>query len=182
MPSMVVMRRPVTDASGVMQLRVGLPSTCTVQAPHSAMPQPNFVPVSSRKSRSTHRSGVSGSASTVIGLPLTFRGVMSELYSSGLGETDRRIFAAVLWPGDERLRVVLPELADVAVSRHRYVDELAVSALDLADVDVEDRLAVLVQPQRPHRAVVELHVVQRVDERRLVLELALHELHRFLDP
>jgi hypothetical protein len=28
-----------------MQERVATPSTCTVQAPQSAMPQPNFVPV-----------------------------------------------------------------------------------------------------------------------------------------
>ena len=38
---------------GVMQERVGTPSTCTVQAPHSAMPQPNFVPVMPSTSRNT---------------------------------------------------------------------------------------------------------------------------------
>ena len=31
-------------STGVMHERAGFPSTCTVQAPHSAMPQPNFVP------------------------------------------------------------------------------------------------------------------------------------------
>ena len=50
---------------GVMQDRVATPSTCTVQAPHSAMPQPNFVPVMPSTSRSTHRSGVSPSTSTL---------------------------------------------------------------------------------------------------------------------
>src|SRR5436190_8138199 len=35
------------------------------------MPQPNLVPVIPRLSRSTHRIGVSGSASTFIALPLT---------------------------------------------------------------------------------------------------------------
>jgi hypothetical protein len=36
-----------------------MPSTCTVQAPHSAAPQPNFVPVmpsTSRKDRRSHGS------------------------------------------------------------------------------------------------------------------------------
>ena len=34
---------------------------CTVQAPHWAMPHPNFVPTIFNSSRSTHRSGVSSS-------------------------------------------------------------------------------------------------------------------------
>eukprot|EP01034_Spumella_vulgaris_P044056 gene44056-54746_t len=34
-------------------------------APHSAAPQPNFVPVSSSVSRSTHNSGVSGVTCTL---------------------------------------------------------------------------------------------------------------------
>ena len=36
------------------QERIGVPSRCTVQAPHWAMPQPNLVPVMPRTSRSTH--------------------------------------------------------------------------------------------------------------------------------
>ena len=55
---------------GVMQERVATPSTCTVQAPHSAMPQPNFVPVMPSTSRSTQSSGVSPSTSTLCGIPL----------------------------------------------------------------------------------------------------------------
>src|SRR5215468_1717681 len=55
----------------VMQERVGAPSTCTVQAPHSAIPQPNFVPVKPSTSRSTHNSGVSPSTSTLWMVPLT---------------------------------------------------------------------------------------------------------------
>ncbi len=54
-----------------MQERVGAPSTCTVQAPHSAMPQPNLVPVMPSTSRSTHSSGVSPSTSTLCVVPLT---------------------------------------------------------------------------------------------------------------
>ncbi len=49
---------------GSMQERSGVPSTCTVQAPHWAMPQPNLVPVSFNRSRRTHSSGMSGGAST----------------------------------------------------------------------------------------------------------------------
>src|SRR5256886_11766577 len=51
--------------------RTALPSICTVQAPHSPEPHPNLVPVSFRCSRTTHSSGVPGSASTLTDLPLT---------------------------------------------------------------------------------------------------------------
>src|SRR5262249_33306000 len=50
---------------GVIQERVATPPICTVQAPHSAMPQPNLVPVMPRTSRNTHKRGVSPSTSTV---------------------------------------------------------------------------------------------------------------------
>src|SRR5256885_7256027 len=43
------------------------------------MPQPYLVPVMPRWSRSTHRRGVSRSASTDMGLPLTFRVIIEEL-------------------------------------------------------------------------------------------------------
>src|SRR5215831_3375685 len=49
---------------GVIQERVATPSICTVQAPHSAIPQPNLVPVMPSTSRNTQRSGVSPSTST----------------------------------------------------------------------------------------------------------------------
>ena len=42
---MVVMDLPSTALNGNTQERVAAPSMCTVQAPHSAMPQPNLVPV-----------------------------------------------------------------------------------------------------------------------------------------
>ena len=58
-------------STGVMQERTATPSTCTVQAPHSAMPQPNFVPVMPSTSRNTHSSGVSPSTSTLRSTPLT---------------------------------------------------------------------------------------------------------------
>jgi hypothetical protein len=42
---------------------------CTVQAPQSAMPQPNFVPVMFSVSRSTQSNGMSGLTSTEVALP-----------------------------------------------------------------------------------------------------------------
>ena len=51
--------------------RVATPSTCTVQAPQSAIPQPTFVPVMPSASRNTHKSGVSPSTSIVRLRPLT---------------------------------------------------------------------------------------------------------------
>src|SRR3954469_1878914 len=62
---------PTLD-SGRTQLRVGTPSRCTVHAPQAAMPQPYLVPVRPSCSRSTHSSGVSGSASNSRGAPLTW--------------------------------------------------------------------------------------------------------------
>src|SRR6266568_1738287 len=53
-----------------MQERVGRPPTCTVQAPHMPMPQPNFVPVRPMSSRMTHSNGVSSSASITTARPL----------------------------------------------------------------------------------------------------------------
>jgi hypothetical protein len=47
------------------------PSTCTVQAPHCAMPHPNFVPISPSVSRSAQSRGVSESTSISWACPLT---------------------------------------------------------------------------------------------------------------
>ena len=67
---MVVMR-PFTADTRVWHDRTGLPSTCTVQAPQAPMPQPYFVPLRLRMSRSTQSSGMSAGASTLADLPLT---------------------------------------------------------------------------------------------------------------
>src|SRR5579863_298288 len=58
--------------AGSMQERIVLPSTSTVHAPHCPRPQPNRGPCRDRLSRKTYRSGVFGSASTVLDLPFTF--------------------------------------------------------------------------------------------------------------
>jgi hypothetical protein len=52
-PSMVVTSAPSTWATGIRHEQTGSPSTSTVHAPHSPSPQPSFVPVSPRSSRST---------------------------------------------------------------------------------------------------------------------------------
>jgi hypothetical protein len=67
---MVAILAPSRAAIGVTQARTGSPLTWTVQAPHWAKPQPNFVPVSPSSSRSTHSRGVSGAAFTTTVLPL----------------------------------------------------------------------------------------------------------------
>src|ERR1043166_7393240 len=73
---MVVTFLPAAADSGVTQERTAAPSRCTVQAPHWAMPQPNFVPVMRSESRSTHKRGVSGAAATSRVVPLTVREAM----------------------------------------------------------------------------------------------------------
>src|SRR5207253_11252850 len=72
-PSMVVIFLPMARLACKKQERTARPSISTVQAPHWPMPQPYFVPVRPIESRSTHNSGVSGSASTEYWTPLTRR-------------------------------------------------------------------------------------------------------------
>ncbi len=62
--SIVTTRLPRTASSGVTHERTALPSTCTVQAPQAATPQPNLVPVRPSRSRSAHSSGICGGASS----------------------------------------------------------------------------------------------------------------------
>jgi hypothetical protein len=68
---MVVTGAAPTDDTGKLHDLMAWLSMSTVQAPHWAMPQENFVPVSFKVSRNTHSSGVSGSTSTVCMIPLT---------------------------------------------------------------------------------------------------------------
>src|SRR2546427_8696865 len=84
----------------VEQERAGSPFRCTVQAPQSAMPQPYLVPVMSRWSRSTHKRGVSGSASVCMRLPLTFRVIIEELLEGKSDAIFSAVAGALLWgPG-----------------------------------------------------------------------------------
>src|SRR5207244_12053161 len=70
---MVVIFLPTARVACRKQDLTETPSISTVQAPHWPMPQPYFVPVRPIESRSTHNSGVSGSASTEYWTPLTRR-------------------------------------------------------------------------------------------------------------
>jgi len=67
---MVVTFLPSTAETGSTQERVACPSMWTVHAPHCAMPQPYLVPVRPYCSRITQSSGVLGSTSTAVDLPL----------------------------------------------------------------------------------------------------------------
>src|SRR6187402_1432293 len=86
---MVAILRPAAAEIGVMQLRTGAPSRCTVQAPHSAAPQPNLVPVIPSVSRRAHRMGVAGSASTAYSRPLMLSAIMAGRFSSRLAAVAR---------------------------------------------------------------------------------------------
>src|SRR5215471_17510552 len=74
---MVVIECPTAALTGVTQDRLGIPSKCTVQAPHSAAPQPNLVPFMPSRSRRNQSSGMSGGASRVWVFPLIFKVVMT---------------------------------------------------------------------------------------------------------
>jgi hypothetical protein len=68
---MVVIFAPSSAPIGTEQERIDLPSMWTVQAPHCAIPQPNFVPVKPITSRNTQSSGVSGSILICRDVPFT---------------------------------------------------------------------------------------------------------------
>src|SRR6185369_1103476 len=93
----------------------------------------------------------------------------------------RRIVARVDRRGQERRRIVLPELAHVPVGVDHDVHEPAVAALDTADVDVDDRIAVGVEADRPLRRVGELYRAQRLHERGLVLDSSVDALDAGVD-
>src|SRR5262245_25011393 len=70
-----------------MHERTGWPSTCTVQAPQSAMPQPNLLPVSPISSRRAHSSGVSPGTSTFWRLPLMSSAIIAPSSLQGASTT-----------------------------------------------------------------------------------------------
>src|SRR5580700_7148050 len=78
-PSMVVTFLPAARETGATQERTACPSICTVQAPHSAIPQPYLVPVRFSESRITHSKGVDGGSSTLTFLPLTVNEIKERL-------------------------------------------------------------------------------------------------------
>src|SRR3954469_24785631 len=81
---MVVTARVPTVETGVTHERTATPSMWTVQAPHNPDPQPNFAPLRSRTSRSTHSRGVASSTSTVLVVPFTVKVMLMGLLQGGL--------------------------------------------------------------------------------------------------
>src|SRR6185437_16445918 len=78
-PSIVRISVPAALLMGTTHARTALPFWCTVHDPHSAMPQPYFVPVSPRMSRRYHSNGICGSPPNVRSIPLTLSLSMSLL-------------------------------------------------------------------------------------------------------
>src|SRR4051794_26831883 len=76
---MVVTSRSATSDTAVMQERAASLSTITVQAPHSAWPQPYFEPVNPSSSRRYHSRDRLGSPSQVCSCPLIFTLIMIAL-------------------------------------------------------------------------------------------------------
>src|SRR5271155_1823437 len=76
MPSIVTTSAFSTRRICVTQERTGLPLRCTVQAPHSDIPQPNLVPVSASSSRKYQSSGIVGSSVNERWTPLTFKRII----------------------------------------------------------------------------------------------------------
>src|SRR5215472_404645 len=107
---MVTTLLPATAAAVVTQERIGWPSTWTVQAPHTATPQPYLVPVNPSCSRRTHKSGTSGPTSTCCVLPLTTSEIMA---ASRIGDDRQSVYAQDRCPAtdsnhDPRLRALRP--------------------------------------------------------------------------
>src|SRR5947208_4675626 len=71
MPSTVLTRWPAQARPSTRQDSTGVPSTRTVQVPHSPSSQPCLVPVSPRSSRSTSSSVLWGAKATSTGSPLS---------------------------------------------------------------------------------------------------------------
>src|SRR5271170_5022759 len=95
-PSMVVIFFPATLEIGVMHERAASPLICTLHAPQSAIPHPNFVPVIFNVSRSTHSRGICGSSSTVVDFPFNVKVTAmatspSEKYRTPIGPQDGNV-------------------------------------------------------------------------------------------
>src|SRR3954471_14291978 len=92
----------------------------------------------------------------------------------------RRVVARINRVLEELVLLVGPELADVGIGLDHGVDVLAVLLLDLADIDVADDVAELVEPHRAAQGVRHFRLPQRLHEGLLVLGLAVDRLERVL--
>src|SRR5262249_9721902 len=94
----------------------------------------------------------------------------------------RREVAVVHGLLQEVLGLVLPELRDGRIGLHDRVPELAVLPLDLADVDVLDRVPVGIELHRTARRIGDLDLTQCLQELLAVLDVAPDGPGRLVDP
>src|SRR4029077_20200798 len=73
---MVVISVAAISRMATTQDRIASPFLWTVQAPHSAIPQPNLVAVRLSSSRRYHNNGISGSPSNERSTPLTLNWII----------------------------------------------------------------------------------------------------------
>src|SRR5271165_596362 len=97
-PSSVVTARPSTSARMNTQARASLPSTRTLQAPHSPRPQPYFGPFSERSLRRKESSGVDRGKLVMTVLPFT----KIRMAALTVWDTLRTTWRAPLWRKTER--------------------------------------------------------------------------------
>src|SRR6266446_7565463 len=93
----------------------------------------------------------------------------------------RRIVAGVDGTGQEFLLLIGPELADVRVALDHRIDELPVLALALANEDVADDVAEVVELHRPARRIGERDLMKSFGERTAVIGLGAKLRNRGLD-
>src|SRR5919108_4788279 len=93
----------------------------------------------------------------------------------------RRIVARIDRVLEKLVLLIGPELADVGIGLDHRVDVTAVLLLHLADIDVADRIAELVEPQRAAQGVRHLRLPERLYECVLVLGLAADRLERVVE-
>src|SRR2546427_11400223 len=77
MPSTVCTRRPAQARPNTKQDSTGMPSTSTVQVPHSPSSQPCFVPVRPRSSRSTSSRVLCGAEPSSAGSPFSLSAIFA---------------------------------------------------------------------------------------------------------
>src|SRR6185437_2157509 len=82
---------------------------------------------------------------------------------------------------DKLLWIESPELAHLRIGLDDGVGELSVDRRHLANVDVEYRRAVFIEPHRPDRAMSETDAVHRLEEGSRIVGLAARGFQRLLD-
>src|SRR5262245_26840317 len=110
------------------------------------------------------------------------RSASGSLRAASLAVFAGRVVAAVQRTLHVLVGLVLPELADGRIRRDDRVLQLAADPLDLADVDVLDRIAEVVDFQRAACGFFQIDPAQRRQERVAVFHLAVHGSDRLDDP